>query len=242
MQNNSEIRKKWFIEEVEKLKSEGTSYAEIAGKLDVLPQYLNGILNGDRAASEKMVGKLCKAFNITENSLFNRLKGYDRESVEKHTLSQPSGQERKLIPFYDDVTSMGGINGSVVDVSKSHVPTEWIDAGDWFPDATAAIRHYGDSMNEYPSGSILALKRVTDQRLLIWGRNYSIETSEFRITKQLQDGGDSYILGYSSNVETYPDGRQIHSPIRIPKETIRHIDQVIGCVTKEYSSGAMQIK
>lgn len=31
---------------------------------------------------------------------------------------------------------------------------EEIDAGDWFPEATAAIHHYGDSMVEYPSGSI----------------------------------------------------------------------------------------
>ena len=86
-------------------------------------------------------------------------------------------------------------------------------------------------MIEYPSGSILALKRVEDNRLIIWGRNYSIETTEFRITKRLQDGGEDYILAYSSNESTYSDGRLIHSPIRIPKETIRHIDLVLGCVT-----------
>lgn len=151
-------------------------------------------------------------------------------------------EEKKLIPFYDDVTSIGGMNGVIADVNRSYVPTEWIDTGDWFPDATAAIRHYGDSMNEYPSGSILALKRVDDWELLIWGRNYAIETTEYRITKQLQDGGDHFIVGYSSNKETYPDGRQIHSPIKIPKNTIRNIDMVIGHVTKEYSSGAYQIK
>ena len=122
------------------------------------------------------------------------------------------------------------------------MPSELVDAGDWFKDATAAIRHYGDSMIEYQSGSILVLKRVTDKRLIIWGRNYCIETSEFRITKQLQDGGDDYIIGYSSNLDTYPDGRQIHSPIHIPKDSIRFLDQVIGCVTKEYSSGAIPVK
>ena len=41
--------------------------------------------------------------------------------------------------------------------------------------------------------------------------------------------------GYSSNKEAYPDGRQIHAPILIPKETVRSIDLVLGCVTKEYS-------
>ena len=156
-------------------------------------------------------------------------------------MLQAPTPSRKKIPLYD-VESIGGNNGEVADTETavSHV-AEWIDAGDWFPGATAAIRHYGDSMVEYPSGSILALRRVEDTRLIINGRNYVIETSEFRITKQLQDDGGDCIMAYSSNRETYPDGRQIHSPIRIPKSTIRHIDLVLGCVTKEYSNGPIPI-
>ena len=154
--------------------------------------------------------------------------------------SMLKGEFRKKIPLYD-VESIGGHNDIVADTDTpaGHV-AEWIDAGDWFPGATAAIRHYGDSMVEYPSGSILALKRVEDTSLLINGRNYVIETSEFRITKQLQDDGDC-IMAYSSNRETYPDGRQIHAPIRIPKTAIRHIDLVLGCVLKEYSNGPIPI-
>lgn len=149
--------------------------------------------------------------------------------------------ERKRIPLYSDVVSIGGFNDQVANTDKAAAVTEWIDAGDWFPEATAAIRHYGDSMVEYPAGSILVLKRVHDRRLLINGRNYVIETTEFRITKQLQYDGGDYIMAYSSNGDTYPDGRQIHSPIRIPLETIRHIDLVVGCVQKEYSNGAIPI-
>lgn len=52
-----------------------------------------------------------------------------------------------LIPFYNDVASIGGNN-------------EYVDTGDWFKDATAAIRHYGESMVEYQNGCILALKEV----------------------------------------------------------------------------------
>lgn len=142
---------------------------------------------------------------------------------------------RNIIPFYDDVVTIGGVNSMVANLENSS-NVEYIDTGDWFNDATSAIRHYGDSMVEYPSGSILALKRVRDTNLLIWGRNYCIETTEFRITKRLQDGGDDYIIAYSSNTETYPDGTLIHSPIKIPKSSIIHIDLVIGCVTKEYSN------
>lgn len=142
--------------------------------------------------------------------------------------------KKKKIPLYDDAT-IGGVNEQAAIVDDSARPTEWIDAGDWFPTATAAIHHYGDSMVEYPSGCILALKRVNDPTLLISGAIYVIETDEYRITKKILDDGD-YIMAYSSNMETYPDGRQIHSPIRIPKESIRHMDLVLGCVIKNFST------
>lgn len=147
---------------------------------------------------------------------------------------------KNKIPFYDDVSTIGGVNEQVANLDPAN-PTEWIDAGDWFPEATAAIRHYGDSMVEYPSGSILALKRVQDVRLIMNGQNYVVETTEYRVTKQLQDKGDHF-MAYSTNRETYPDGQQIHAPFAIPKDTILHIDLVLGCVTKEYSNGAIQIR
>ena len=149
-------------------------------------------------------------------------------------------ESNNKIPVYD-VATIGGYNDVVANVNNSGHISEWIDAGDWFPEATSAIHHYGDSMVEYPSGSILALKRVNDPSLILNGRNYVIETVDFRVTKQLQDDGGDYITAYSTNKETYPDGHLIHSPIRIPKESIRHIDLVLGCVTKEYSNGAIPI-
>ena len=148
---------------------------------------------------------------------------------------------RRKIPVYDTQT-IGGHNAVVANTNEGGQITEEIDAGDWFPEATAAIHHYGDSMVEYPSGSILALKRVHDRRLIINGRNYVIETTEYRITKQLQYNGGEYMMAYSTNTEKYPDGNLIHAPIKIPVETIRHIDLVLGCVTKEYSNGAVIIR
>ena len=145
---------------------------------------------------------------------------------------------KKRIPLYDDTATIGGLNGTVACVDDAARPTEWIDAGDWFPTATSAIHHYGDSMVEYPSGCILALKRVNDLRLLMNGENYVIETDEFRITKQLQDDGE-FILAYSTNRETYPDGRLIYAPIHILKSDIRHLDLVLGCVIRKFSAPIM---
>lgn len=164
----------------------------------------------------------------------------DRETTERRPREQTPA--RKRIPLYSDIVSIGGYNDDIANTdTAAAAPAEWIDAGDWFPEATAAIRHYGDSMVEYPAGSILVLKRVHDTRLLLNGRNYVIETTEFRVTKQLQYDGGDYLMAYSSNPETYPDGRQVHSPIKIPLETVRHIDLVLGCVQKEYSNGAIPI-
>lgn len=203
------------------------------------PQAIYDILNGKtKNITEKMAVKIISAFSdISKSWLISGegemlVRGEEREPIKK-----------KLIPLYDDVSSIGGYNDIVADVNTpSGRVAEWIDAGDWFPEATSAIRHYGDSMVEYPSGSILALKRVQDLRLILNGRSYVIETSEFRVTKQLQyHAGDDFIVAYSSNRETYPDGTQIHSPITIPLESVRSIDLVLGCVLKEYSNGAIPI-
>ena len=198
---------------------------------------LSKMLKGEQKITDKTISKIVKALSINRDWLLTGNGNMTDKSVDDNVK-----MEKKRIPFYDDVATIGGTNSLVADVSKVGSVSEWIDAGDWFPEATAAIRHYGDSMVEYPSGSILALKRVEDWRLIIWGRNYCIETTEFRITKRLQDGGNDYIIAYSSNQMTNPDGTLIHSPIRIPKETIRNIDLVLGCVTKEYSNGPIKIK
>ena len=141
---------------------------------------------------------------------------------------------KRKIPLYDNPT-IGGVNEMAAPVDDVATPSEWIDAGDWFPTATSAIHHYGESMVEYPSGCILALKRVNDPTLLINGENYVIETDEFRVTKQIQDDGD-FITAYSTNRETYPDGRLIHAPFQIPKDRIRHLDLVLGCVIRKFST------
>lgn len=197
-----------------------------------------GLINNMKGSlSTASVNKIANTYPELNTEWLLQGKGLMLKIPETGNLSQP----RKKIPVYDSQT-IGGVNGSVANVDGSANVSEEIDAGDWFPEATAAIHHYGDSMVEYPSGSILALKRVNDRRLIINGRNYVVETTEYRITKQLQYNGGDFIMAYSTNKETYPDGNLIHSPIKIPVETIRHIDLVLGCVTKEYSNGAVIIR
>lgn len=197
--------------------------AELTAKLDLSKGYVSQIVTGKREPSEQIVRRFANLYPEINSSWLLSGEG-------EMLRIPPKGQ----IPLYDDAT-IGGVNEMVANVGDQARPAEWVNAGDWFPNATSAMHHYGDSMIEYPSGCILALKRVNDPRLLINGENYVIETDEFRITKQLQDDGD-HITAYSTNRETYPDGRLIHAPITIPKEDIRHLDLVLGCVIRKFSA------
>ena len=142
------------------------------------------------------------------------------------------------IPFYDDIITVGGTSEIVAEPTAAYQPAEYIDAGDWFKDATAALRHYGESMTEYPPGCILAVRTVHDKNKLVWGKNYVIETSEYRITKKVQRGKDErYITAYSTNKETYPDGRQIHEPLDVLIDDAK-FSLVLGYVVKQ-NGGSM---
>lgn len=154
-----------------------------------------------------------------------------------YELLSESSISKNLIPLYNDVATIGGTN-VVANMNGISQSTEMIDAGDWFPNVTAAIRHYNDSMIEYPSGCILALQQIKEVSNIVWGRNYVIETSEFRVTKRMQTADNNdYVMGYSTNTETYPDGKQIHEPLRIFKQDIIRIFLVLGRIVKEHSSG-----
>ena len=149
----------------------------------------------------------------------------------------PSGTQdgapgsNKRIPLYDTVATIGGVN-EMAAVNGVAAPTSTIDAGDWFRDATAAIKHYGESMIEYPPGCTLVIKEVLNRDLIVPGCNYVIETSEYRVTKRLQLGDDNTFRAYSTNTETYADGKLVHEPFNIPKVEIRRMFLVLGYVVK----------
>jgi hypothetical protein len=199
---------------------------DIVDKISFHKSTISSILNGRYSVSDDFVKKFCLAFPmISENEIVNIENGEMLESSEQ--------TNKNLIPFYDDVRTIGGVNELSADTQGVSQPTDYIDAGDWFKEATAAIRHYGDSMTEYPAGCILALREAHERQLIIWGKDYVIETNEYRITKCVQRGLDGdHIAAYSSNEETYPDGRLKHEPLDIAWKDIRRIFLVLGYVVK----------
>jgi hypothetical protein len=194
---------------------------EIALKLGVTDRHLSGVINGKFPLSKKLSDTIYEEFHITVNHFPDR-------PEELISGSSP------LIPFYDDVTSIGGVNDMVAESGPVKEPAEYINAGDWFREATAAIRHYGQSMDEYPSGCILAIREVKNRDLIVWGKDYVIETTEYRITKRLQKGkDDDHIKAYSTNKEKYPDGQLMHEPIDINRDLIKRLFLILGYVVKK---------
>lgn len=205
-------------------KEKKISQKALAEELGVVQSFISQMENGKDPIPDTVMAKLVDLYDIQNIS--------DYEIGDRNKPITVKGG-KKLIPFYDDVETVGGVNEMSARMDGVSQPTEYIDAGDWFKDATAAIRHYGESMTEYPPGCILALKEVHERQLILWGRDYVIETNEYRITKRLQSGAsDQSVRAYSSNTETYPDGRLIHEPIDIQWCDINRLFMVLGYVVK----------
>ena len=213
----------------------GITRTSLAEKLGTSQPTISSILSGNRALSKGMIARICDAFTDLNPSWLLTGEGKMLKSDEAKSHTDDSLEDSsRLIPFYDASTT-GGYNGGV---SSSDIDTQligYIQAGGWFDSKeTAAIRHVGDSMVEYPSGCILAVREVTERRLLVPGRNYVIETSEFRVTKRVQSGLSPHTIAlYSSNTETYPDGRLIHEPFEVELEDIRRIYSVLGYIVNQ---------
>lgn len=164
------------------------------------------------------------------------------QSTPPASLLSPQGEV--LIQLFDDAVTYGTPQGNGGTGTAIQYTDSYIAVGGWFKGATCAIRHYGDSMKEYPPGCILALKEMIEFDF-VWGRNYVIEygSDHTRITKKIQKGKTKgSIIAYSTNTYTHEDGRKIHEPKEIEISRIKRAFFILGVVVKEYNvSGVIPI-
>lgn len=232
MQNISDIRKKWFLEQVEKLKVSGVTYAEIASKLGVKAQYLTPIIKGDRGAAEKFVSKFCEAFDINHNDLLQRYKTYESEPPNIEVVSQPKPNKKielnqdgiPLIPI-EAIAGYGKGDVTVLDSEireRYHVPEFSVRGVKYL------IRVSGSSMYpKYSNGDVLACKPITDVSFFQWGKVYVLDTDQGALVKRLYEGkNDDCIECRSDNKEHYP-------AFQILKTSIRSISIVVGVIRIE---------
>ena len=174
------------------------------------------------------------------------IKNMSKEEQIKELKQIASGEffkKSNIVPFYENVATIGGTQLSA-DLSPVTAPTAYIDLGSMFPSANAAIRHFGESMREYPNGCILAIKKLNHLKSIIWGQNYVVETDEIRVTKKLQTCKDdkNCIMAYSTNLDTHPNGQPIHEPFKIEKSDIRNLFWVVGHIVQEQNSAPIIIR
>ena len=162
----------------------------------------------------------------------------DSQLVTEFSTAPPAGGT--LIPLYDGVITAGMMQ--TADMATVGQPAEMVNAGDWFRDATAAMRVHGDSMHpNYPSGCIVALKVVGNKRLVIYGQDYVIETEEYRTLKRIQRSVEQTCwLACSTNTEMWEQGeltgRLIHEPFDVHIDDVRMLYLVLGVVRRNHSS------
>lgn len=197
------------------------------------PQIIYDIQKGKtKRISSELASKITSVFSEINRSWLLADEG-EMLLSEKNNHESPSSKDGRLIPFYDAETT-GGFNGRV-SASDEGSLKGYIQPGGWFDGReTAAIRHVGDSMVEYPDGCVLAVREVLDKHLLVLGRNYVIETREYRVTKRVQRGSTpNSIMLYSSNSEKYDDGRLVHEPFEVALEDVLHIFSVLGYIVNQ---------
>ncbi len=198
--------------------------ADIAESTGFSKPVVSNYLKGRVKASKNFLQKFSEIYNV------------DFKTLDKVENNVSRISTKKVIPVFEDVHSIGGTS-IVAENDPQGTPSRYMDAGDWFRDATAVIRHTGDSMNEYPPGCYLAVREIIDRKLVVWGKNYVIETAEYRITKRLAKGNTAaWIQARSTNEETYKDGTLIHQTIDIELSDIKKLCLILGKVEIEHST------
>jgi transcriptional regulator with XRE-family HTH domain len=219
-----------LIDRIEKKRNaEGLSIANLAELLgfpkDRVYKWVQGI-NSPKFSDRQLL-----------EEWINNPKKETATSFQQKLLNTKNTNERNLIPIYDSI-AIGGKN-EIADMQGGNTVEEVVDAGDWFRDATGAMRIHGDSMNDkYPSGCIVAFKEVLDKELLVPGQDYLIETSEYRVAKRIQKvkGRPAHILACSYNEETDRFGNMIHEPFEIALNKVTRISRILGKVERNESS------
>lgn len=234
MQNFSEIRSLWFVEQVGKLEKEGNTKAEIARMLDVKPQYLTPLLNRKRDASEKFVKKFCIVFNINQNDLLKAMREYESHDVLKiakepliRAATQPLSDDSPKIPLVS-VAAVAGFGNSDFAIKKGDIKDYYVVPK--FKDRRIdfMIEVSGSSMYpKYSSGDVVACTILRESKFIQWNKVHLIGTVEQGILiKRVKKGqDDQHLLLISDNKD--------YDPFVISLDEVTGMALVVGVIRLE---------
>ena len=160
------------------IKDSGLKMEEFASKIGTHQSSLSRALAEGNNVGDATINKIALAFNINKEWLisgkgmkFNANKKEVQTPMEKVSISFEEG-----VPFYEDIESSGGIVPQRF--NNVEAPTFYINY-EHFNDCTAYLTHVGDSMfPKYCSGEIIAVKRIYNFDVILWGEAYLIITND----------------------------------------------------------------
>nr|DAS18306.1 MAG TPA: helix-turn-helix domain protein [Caudoviricetes sp.] len=93
MEKISILKSRWFKNEIDNLQTKGMSKADISRDLDILPQYLNSLMNGSRNLTDQFLDKFIEAYNINQ---FDLLSNSDIKAI-TYTPNSPEGSSVQIL-------------------------------------------------------------------------------------------------------------------------------------------------
>lgn len=209
MENISVLKSKWFIGEVNNLQTKGLSKAEIARKLDILPQYMNSLMSGTRNLSDQFLDKFIEVFGINQFDLLPR-------------STEVSFEPSVGVPYYD-VDFIGGFDAIWND--QTIIPAHNI-VFQPYAKATLWCNVTGRSMEpKINHGDIIALKECTLNDIQ-YGEIYAVVMDTIRTVKILRKSKDpNKLLFVPVNIDNFDEQE-------FDKSRIIKVYEVLGGISK----------
>ena len=122
-----------------------------------------------------------------------------------------------LIPVLAQAGKLAEFAGSVADYECEKILSP-------VKDAELAVSIVGDSMSpEYPSGSIVFVKKINEKAFIEWGKTYVLDTINGAIIKYLAPGSeDGYVKCISANPEP------MYAPFEVSLSDVYGIYRVVN--------------
>lgn len=165
-------------------------------------------------AKPELLQKICKVLGVNDD----------------YFLSKDFTLEKRAIPFFNV-----DVSASKVEMYNDNpeIPSMQVVIPG-FEDCDFAVPIWGHSM--YPtfeSGSIIICKKIQSLNVIQLGECYLVITDEFRMVKRLLTcKEEKNIKAVSDNEELRKDGARKYDSFEVPKESIRHLYMVKGCIKR----------
>lgn len=212
----------------------GVSINEISNKIEVSNGYLAKQKSNLASIGSHIIEKIVSSYPEINLEWLITGKGNMLKSERKSDfMGVESGDDTFYVPMYDAVVYGGDLkHGKSFDETITQIGTLKVSLQ--FKGATGAMFVRDDSMYPlYPNSSMVVYKEVVDRSIIAYGRDYIIETQDFRVVKRLlKTKHKDIILATSLNKEVWEYGEYkgslIYEPFEIPISKIMRLDFVLG--------------